>query len=223
MIIAIDGHSSCGKSTIAKAVAKKFDYIYVDTGAMYRAVTLYCMQNNIIEKGEIDIQKLEDSLDAISISFKINPTTQAQETYLNNQNVETEIRGLEVSNNVSPVSKIKSVREKLVALQREFGQNGNIVMDGRDIGTVVFPNANKKFFVTASAKVRAQRRFDELSAKGETVDFNEVLQNIESRDLQDSTRKESPLKQAKDAILFDNSNLTREEQMDLIYSLIING
>ncbi len=222
MIIAIDGHSSCGKSTIAKAVAKKFDYIYVDTGAMYRAVTLYCMQNGIINNGEIDVQKLEESLDAISISFKINPTTQTQETYLNNQNIETEIRGLEVSNNVSPVSKIKSVREKLVALQREFGQNGNIVMDGRDIGTVVFPNADKKFFITASAKVRAQRRFDELSAKGETVDFNEVLQNIESRDLQDSTRKESPLKQAKDAILFDNSNLTREEQMDLIFDLIIN-
>jgi len=220
MIIAIDGHSSCGKSTIAKAVAKNFEYIYVDTGAMYRVVTLYCMQNNIITNGIVNEELLAQEIDNISVSFKLNSETQVQETYLNSVNVEQEIRGLDVSNNVSAVSKIKLVRQKLVALQREYGAQGNIVMDGRDIGTVVFPNADRKFFITASAQVRAQRRFDELTAKGDSVNFSDVLENIESRDLADSTRKESPLKQADDAIVLDNSEMTKEEQLQWIYKKI---
>lgn len=219
MIIAIDGHSSCGKSTIAKGIAKQLGFIYVDTGAMYRAVTFFCLQNGIINNSEINEKVLLENLDKIDITFKFNEN-QTQNTFVNGLNVETEIRGLEVANWVSPVSKIAFVRQKLVAMQREYGNKGNIVMDGRDIGTVVFPNAEYKFFVTASSQIRAQRRFDELQAKGEHVTFNDVLQNIEERDFQDTNRTESPLRQAKDAILVDTSNMTREEQLLWILSKI---
>lgn len=220
MIIAIDGHSSCGKSTIAKAIAKKYNFIFVDTGAMYRTVTLFCLQNNLIENGIVNEASLEEKIDSIEITFKINDSNKLQETYLNNENVEKQIRGLGVSNNVSPVSKLKFVRQKLVALQREYGKKGSVVMDGRDIGTVVFPNADLKFFVTASAEVRAQRRYNELISKGESVDYTAILENVKSRDFQDSTRKESPLKQADDAILLDNSNMTKEGQLEWIYNKI---
>lgn len=216
MIIAIDGHSSCGKSTIAKTLAKTLGYVYVDTGAMYRAVTLFCLENNILQNNTVQEDILAASLDSIHIEFNINQQTGQQETYLNGRCVEKEIRGLLVSEQVSLVSKIPLVRQKLVALQQEYGKHGNIVMDGRDIGTVVFPHADKKFFVTASAQIRAQRRYDELQAKGEEVTFDDILQNIESRDLQDSTRADSPLKQAPDALLLDNSTLTKEEQMKWI-------
>lgn len=219
MIIAIDGHSSCGKSTIAKGIAKQLGFIYVDTGAMYRAVTFFCLQNGIINNSEINEKVLLENLDKIDITFKFNEN-HTQNTFVNGLNVETEIRGLEVANWVSPVSKIAFVRQKLVAIQREYGNKGNIVMDGRDIGTVVFPNAEYKFFVTASSQIRAQRRFDELQAKGEQVTFNDVLQNIEERDFQDTNRTESPLHQAKDAILVDTSNMTREEQLLWILSKI---
>ena len=219
MIIAIDGHSSCGKSTIAKGIAKQLGFIYVDTGAMYRAVTFFCLQNGIINNSKIDEKVLLENLDKIVITFKFNEN-QTQNTFVNGLNVEAEIRGLEVANWVSPVSKIAFVRQKLVAMQREYGNKGNIVMDGRDIGTVVFPNAEYKFFVTASSQIRAQRRFDELQAKGEQVTFKDVLQNIEERDFQDTNRTESPLRQAKDAILVDTSNMTREEQLLWILSKI---
>lgn len=219
MIIAIDGHSSCGKSTIAKDLAKELGYVYVDTGAMYRAVTYYCLQNTIIEHGRIDEKKLELSLDKIQIDFKLNSKNE-QETYVNHVCVEKEIRGLLVSEHVSMVSKFPFVRRKLVQAQREYGVSGNIVMDGRDIGTVVFPHADYKFFITASVQVRAQRRFDELSAKGEQVDYNAIVANIESRDLQDTTRKESPLTQAPDAIVLDTSLMTKKEQLEWILNRI---
>lgn len=219
MIIAIDGYSSCGKSTIAKDLAKELGYVYVDTGAMYRAVTYYCLQNAIIEHGRIDEKKLEFSLDLIQIDFKLN-SKKEQETYVNNVCVEKEIRGLLVSEHVSMVSKFAFVRRKLVHAQREYGASGNIVMDGRDIGTVVFPHADYKFFITASVQVRAQRRFDELSAKGEQVDYNAIVANIESRDLQDTTRKESPLTQASDAIVLDTSLMTKKEQLEWILNRI---
>ncbi|HON51608.1 MAG TPA: (d)CMP kinase, partial [Bacteroidales bacterium] len=192
MIIAIDGYSSCGKSTIAKGIAKELGFIYVDTGAMYRAVTLFCLQNNVIDNNEINEFLLKKYIDSIHISFVFDAETQSQQTYLNGVQVEKEIRGLEVASWVSPVSKIGFVRQKLVGMQREFAEHGNIVMDGRDIGTVVFPNADYKFFITASAQVRAQRRYEELKAKGEQVDFEDVLHNIEQRDLIDTTRSESP-------------------------------
>jgi CMP/dCMP kinase len=220
MIIAIDGHSSCGKSTIAKSIAKHLGYVYVDTGAMYRAITLYCLQNNLISEHKIDEHSLQKHISNISIDFKINPHTQLQETWLQGTSVEQTIRGLEVSQHVSAVSKLPFVREKLVAMQRAYGAQGNIVMDGRDIGTVVFPHAHIKFFITASAHIRAQRRYDELTAKGESVNFEEILTNIESRDYEDSHRAISPLKQAADAIVLDNSNMTREEQLTWILKKI---
>lgn len=220
MILAIDGYSSCGKSTIAKGIAKELGFIYVDTGAMYRAVTLFCLQNNIIQNNEINEFLLKKYIDSIHISFVFDADTQQQQTYLNGVNVEFEIRGLEVANWVSPVSKIGFVRQKLVAMQRAFAVHGNIVMDGRDIGTVVFPHADYKFFITASAHIRAQRRYDELRAKGEQVSFNDVLHNIEQRDLIDTTRAESPLVQAPDAIVFDTSNVNREEQLAWILNII---
>lgn len=219
MIIAIDGYSSCGKSTIAKDLAKELGYVYVDTGAMYRAVTYYCLQNDIIVDGRIDEYKLESSLDLIQIEFKLN-LDKVQETYVNNMCVEKEIRGLLVSEHVSMVSKFACVRRKLVQAQREYGASGNIVMDGRDIGTVVFPNADYKFFITASVHVRAQRRYDEFIAKGEKIDFNAIVTNIESRDLQDTTRIESPLTQAPDAIVLDTSLMTKKEQLEWILNRI---
>ena len=218
--IAIDGHSSCGKSTIAKAVASKYGMRYIDTGAMYRAVTLYCMRNNIITNKEIDLASLVSELDKITINFVFNAETKLSETILNGENVEQIIRGFEVSDNVSIVAQIQQVREKLIALQQEIGTQGNVVMDGRDIGTKVFPDAKLKLFVTASAKIRAQRRYDELQKKGEKVSFEDVLGNLTLRDDHDTNREINPLFQAEDAILIDNSELSIENQNALIDDLI---
>ncbi len=220
IIIAIDGHSSSGKSTVAKELAKILGYIYVDSGAMYRAVTLFCMNNNLIEDGDVLKNKLKARMEDIKISFSLNPATGIADTILNGANVEHEIREIEVSNLVSPVSKIGFVREAMVELQREFGTNKGIVMDGRDIGTVVYPLAEVKIFMTAAPEVRAKRRFDELSEKGSSVSYDDILQNVKSRDSIDSSREHSPLRQAEDAILLDNSNLSRAEQLDWILDLI---
>jgi cytidylate kinase len=218
--IAIDGFSSTGKSTIAKALAKKLGYIYVDTGAMYRAVTLYAMNHNLVSSGNFDIESLEQKLPAISLTFLFNPDLGFAEMYLNGVNVETEIRTLEVSQLVSKVSAISSVRKKLVLEQQEMGKDKGIVMDGRDIGTVVFPDAEIKIFMTASADTRAQRRYKELIAKGDAVSYQEILQNVVERDHLDSTRKDSPLIKAEDAIEIDNSDLGLKEQFDTIYALV---
>ena len=220
IIIAIDGFSSSGKSSMAKWLAKQLGYAYVDTGAMYRSVTLYALRNGLISDNVIDEQALKNSMDNIKISFVPNKETGVSETYLNGENVEKEIRGLEVSNYVSPISTLKFVRENLVKQQQEMGKAKGIVMDGRDIGTVVFPNAELKIFVTARPEVRAQRRLDELKAKGEIASFDEVLKNIEKRDLIDSTRAESPLKKADDALVLDNSDITIEEQNEWLYRML---
>lgn len=211
--IAIDGHSSCGKSTMAKDLAKKIGYVYVDTGAMYRAVTLFALHNNLFEEdGAVKVDELEKRMDEIKISFKFNTETQRPDTYLNGELVEKEIRGMEVSNHVSPIAAIGFVREAMVAQQQRMGKKGGIVMDGRDIGTVVFPNAELKVFVTATAEVRAQRRYDELKGKGQEADYEEILKNVQERDYIDSHREVSPLRQAEDALLLDNSNMTILEQ-----------
>ena len=215
-IIAIDGHSSCGKSTVAKALAKKLGFVYVDTGAMYRAVTLYCLRNGIIDKGVINIGELEKQLHQIDVLFKYNPATDHNDIWLNGENVEEEIRQLTVSQNVSQVAAIPGVRKLLVSLQQAMGRDKGIVMDGRDIGTVVFPQAELKIFMTARADVRAQRRFDELVAKGEKVSYDQILENVTSRDHFDETRSESPLRRADDALLLDNSFISREEQMNWV-------
>lgn len=220
MIIAIDGHSSCGKSTIAKSLAKRLGFTYVDTGAMYRAVTLFCQQNNLIQNGVVDEENLAKRIGEVSISFALNNSTQLQDTYLNGINVEKQIRSMEVAHDVSTVSKIAFVRKAMVEKQQEYGKNANVVMDGRDIGTVVFPNADYKFFVTASPEIRAKRRYDELMEKEGKANFDEILENLKQRDLIDSTRKESPLRQADDAILVDTSNMTREGQLEWILSKI---
>ena len=220
--IAIDGHSSCGKSTISKAVASKYSMRYVDTGAMYRAVTLFCMENNIISNKEINLSLLFEEIDNIKINFIFNAETKLSETILNGKNVEQIIRGFKVSDNVSIVSQIRQVRDKLIALQQEIGKQGNTVMDGRDIGTKVFPNAKLKLFVTADLVIRAQRRFDELKRKGENVTFEQVLENLTLRDDNDTKRKINPLIQADDAILIDNSSLSIQKQNALIDDLIIN-
>lgn len=212
IIIAIDGFSSSGKSTMAKWLAKKLGYAYVDTGAMYRSVTLYALRNRLISSIGIDEQALKDKLENIKISFVPNAETGVSETYLNGENVEKEIRGLEVSNYVSPISTLKFVRENLVKQQQEMGTAKGIVMDGRDIGTVVFPNAELKIYVTASPEVRAERRFLEMKEKGENITFNDILENVKSRDFIDQNRAEGPLKKADDAIELDNSNLTIPEQ-----------
>jgi cytidylate kinase len=219
LVIAFDGHSSCGKSTVAKAVAKKLGYTYVDSGAMYRMVTLLAMQNGLINGKEIDEDKLKQVLEKVSITFKYNNEGK-QQSYLNNTNVESEIRTIEVSDKVSYISELAFVREKLVELQQKMGEEKRIVMDGRDIGTVVFPNAELKIFMTASSKVRAQRRYNELVGKGHDVTFDEVIENIEKRDYIDQNREHSPLKKAEDAIVLDNSNLTREEQLNWVLELI---
>ncbi|MBI9061029.1 MAG: (d)CMP kinase [Marinilabiliaceae bacterium] len=213
LIIAIDGHSSCGKSTVAKDLAKELGYVYIDTGAMYRSVTLFAMRNGFIADGTIDEKQLSAHLNAIKITFKYQPEEKKNETFLNGESVEDAIRGLEVSQNVSAVSALGFVRRRLVELQQEMGIEGGIVMDGRDIGTVVFPKAELKLFMTASPEIRAQRRYDELIAKGEPVNFQEILENVKYRDHQDSTRKESPLMQADDAVVLDNSHLNKEEQL----------
>ena len=212
IIIAIDGHSGCGKSTVAKELARKLGYIYIDTGAMYRAVTLFALQNGLAANKKVDEAGLVARLNEINIDFRFNAGTKQNETYLNGVNVEEEIRRLPVSNHVSPVSTIKEVRAAMVKLQQKMGENKGIVMDGRDIGTVVFPNAELKIFMTASPEVRAQRRYDELTAKGQTIDYDEILQNVMERDRIDSSREISPLRQASDALLLDNSHMTREEQ-----------
>ena len=210
--IAIDGYSSCGKSTMAKDLAREVGYIYIDSGAMYRAVTLYCLENGLFTPDGIDTEKLEVMMPNIRISFQLNPETQRPMTYLNGENVEDRIRTMEVSTRVSPVAAIPFVREALVKQQQEMGQAKGIVMDGRDIGTVVFPDAELKIFVVASAEIRAQRRYDELKAKGQEASYEEILANVKERDYIDQNREVSPLRQAEDALLLDNSNLTIEEQ-----------
>jgi cytidylate kinase len=218
--IAIDGFSSTGKSTIAKQLAQKLGYIYVDTGAMYRAVSLFAMNQNLITATEFDIAGLEKELSKISLSFTFNSNVGFAEMYLNGVNVEKEIRTLEVSQLVSKVAAVSSVRKKLVLEQQAMGKNKGIVMDGRDIGTVVFPDAELKVFMVASANTRAQRRYKELIAKGDTVSYEEILQNVVERDHLDSTRKDSPLVRAEDAIEIDNSDLGFKEQFDKIYALV---
>jgi len=213
--IAIDGFSSNGKSTMAKDLAARIGYIYIDSGAMYRAVTLYCLQNNLIDGEDFNEKELSNRINDIEISFKINPDTKLPETYLNGINVEKEIRTMEVSNKVSQVSTIAFVRKAMVKQQQEMGKAKGIVMDGRDIGTVVFPDAEMKIFVTALPEIRAQRRLDELRSKGDNkTTFEEVLNNIKHRDYLDQHRDESPLTKADDALLLDNSELTREQQID---------
>ena len=211
--IAIDGHSSCGKSTMAKDLARRVGYIYVDTGAMYRSVTLYALRNGLFnEDGSIKTDELEQQMPQIHISFQLNPETGRPDTYLNGECVEQTIRSLEVSNHVSPIAALPFVRTAMVAQQQEMGQDGGIVMDGRDIGTVVFPHAERKVFVTASAEVRAQRRYDELQQKGMPADYDDILRNVQERDYIDSHREVSPLRQADDALLLDNSHMTIPEQ-----------
>ena len=210
--IAIDGYSSCGKSTMAKDLAREVGYIYIDSGAMYRAVTLYCLENQLFTAEGIDTARLEANMPGIHISFQLNPETGRPMTHLNGVNVEDRIRTMEVSNRVSPVAALPFVREALVKLQQDMGKEKGIVMDGRDIGTTVFPEAELKIFVTASAEVRAQRRYDELKAKGQEASFEEILANVKERDYIDQNREVSPLRKADDAILLDNSHLTIEEQ-----------
>ena len=218
--IAIDGHSSCGKSTMAKNLAKELGYVYIDTGAMYRSVTYYAMQNGMIDaEGNIDTARLQQEMPNISISFKFNPETGRPDTYLNGERVEDKIRTLEVSNHVSPIATLAFVREAMVAQQREMGKAKGVILDGRDIGTVVFPDAELKVFVTASAEIRAQRRYDELTAKGEECNYEDILKNVQERDFIDSHRKISPLKQAEDAIVLDNSNMTIDEQQEWLLKL----
>lgn len=219
IIIAIDGYSSTGKSTIAKKLAQALNYIYVDTGAMYRAVTYYALHHNCIIEGELNSSKLIDALPKISISFKYNETLGFAEVYLNGKNIEKDIRTMEVSQYVSPVAALSEVRQKLVQQQQQMGKDKGIVMDGRDIGTVVFPDAELKLFMTASAETRAKRRYNELLERGQQLSYDEVLKNVTTRDYIDSTRKDSPLKKAKDAIEIDNSNLSIEDQLESILNL----
>ena len=214
IIVAIDGHSSCGKSTMAKSLAAQVGYIYVDTGAMYRAVTLFAMRQGIFDaQGQPDAARLEALVPEIEVSFRLDPTTNLPLVCLNGEVVEEEVRTLEVSSHVSAIAALPFVREALTRQQQRMGEEKGIVMDGRDIGTVVFPQAELKVFVTASAEVRAQRRFLELTAKGQTVAFEDILRNVQERDYIDSHREVAPLRQADDALVLDNSELTREEQM----------
>lgn len=206
--IAIDGHSSCGKSTMAKDLARRIGYIYVDTGAMYRAVTLFAMREGLLN----DDEALKKRMGDINISFKFNKEAGRPDTYLNGELVEKEIRSMEVSSHVSPIATLAFVRTEMVRQQQQMGKDGGVVMDGRDIGTVVFPNAELKIFVTASAEVRAQRRYDELKAKGMEADYDDILKNVQERDYIDSHREVAPLKPADDALMLDNSNMTIAEQ-----------
>lgn len=218
--IAIDGYSSCGKSTLAKQLAAKLGYIYVDTGAMYRAVTLYCMERHIIEEEEVNSQKVVACLDEIDISFRFNEELNKHETFLNGRNVEQEIREMDVSSLVSKISIIKEVRQKLVKMQRSIGTNNGVVMEGRDIGTVVFPDAELKLFLTANKEVRTRRRYEELKAKGLEITMEEISQNLDNRDHADTSRKENPLVQAKDAIVLDNTNINEQEQLEFALKLV---
>jgi len=210
--IAIDGHSSCGKSTMAKDLAREVGYVYVDTGAMYRCVTLYALQHGLFKGDEIDEQALRQQLPQIHISFLFNPKTGRPDTYLNGELVEQAIRTMEVSSHVSSVATLGFVREAMVAQQQQMGKDKGVVMDGRDIGTVVFPDAELKIFVTASAEVRAQRRYDELKGKGMEADYQDILKNVQERDYIDSHREISPLRKADDALLLDNSEMTIDQQ-----------
>lgn len=213
IIIAIDRHSSCGKSTFAKAIAARLGYIFIDTGAMYRAVTLYALENGAIVNGIVDEERVEAMLGDIDIDFRFNAERGASDIYVNGDLVEGKIRTIEVSNCVSPVSSIGAVRHKLVAIQQQMGRKGGVVMDGRDIGTVVFPDAELKIYMTADAMVRAERRFKELTAKGDNVTLEQIYDNVVSRDKADMTRAISPLRKAEDAIVLDNSHMSVEEQM----------
>lgn len=219
-IIAIDGYSSTGKSTVAKQLAKELQYVFIDSGAMYRAVTLFAINNSCFEGDNLNSKKLLDLLNKIDIDFHFDQDTQKSYILLNTENVEDLIRGMQVSERVSAVAAIPQVRKKLVKLQRQMSKKHNIVMDGRDIGTVVFPEADIKFFMTASAEERASRRYKELKEKNKNISYDEVFENIKKRDHIDTTREHSPLKQAEDAILIDNTNLSPEEQFNLIMSYI---
>lgn len=214
IIIAVDGFSSCGKSTFAKAIAARLGYIFIDTGAMYRAVTLYALENGAIRSGIVDEEAVVKLLDRIAITFRFNPERGASDIYVNGDRVEGKIRTIEVSNCVSRVSAIPEVRSKLVAMQQQMGQRRGVVMDGRDIGTVVFPDAELKIFMTADPGVRAQRRYDELTAKGQHVTLEEIRRNVSERDRADMSRAVSPLRQADDAVVLDNSHMSVEEQME---------
>lgn len=218
--IAIDGYSSCGKSTLAKALASKLGYGYVDSGAMYRCITLYALQKGLIKDHSFIEDEIIKIIPDIQLSFEFNPNTKSSETFMNGENVEKEIRQMVVSENVSKVSAIKAVRTRMIIIQRELGKNGGIVMDGRDIGTNVFPNAELKLFMTADPDIRTQRRLDELISKGQFPTFLEVKQNLLSRDYEDTHREENPLTQAKDAIVLDNSDLSREQQLEFVLKLI---
>ncbi|MBK9391799.1 MAG: (d)CMP kinase [Bacteroidetes bacterium] len=220
LIIAIDGYSSCGKSTFAKMIAKELNYIFIDSGAMYRAVTLYCIRRDFISDKGVNTRGILDELPGINIDFIYNPDINAHETFMNSENVETEIRSLEVTSRVSRISQIPEVRSRLVEMQREIGAFKGIVMDGRDIGTVVFPSADLKIFMTASADIRAKRRFDEMKAKGMEVDYEEIKRGIIARDIADENRDISPLRRAEDAIVLDNSRMTVEAQMSWVKDII---
>lgn len=219
--IAIDGYSSCGKSTLARQLAKELGYIYVDSGAMYRAATLFAMQRNLYHSsGQLNKALLIEKLDEINIGFTFNPERNASDTFLNGENVEGMIRGMEVSEKVSEVSTIPEVRNKMRVLQRQFGANKGVVMDGRDIGSVVFPDAELKLFMTANPDIRVLRRFEELKAKGETVGFGQIKENLTKRDYDDTHRAENPLIKAVDAIELDNSDLSREQQLEIVLNLV---
>ena len=222
LIIAIDGHSSTGKSSMSKIIAKKLGYTHIDSGAMYRAVTLFAIQNNLIKDNIVIVDELVPRLHEITIQFKRNAETNRNETYLNNVNVEETIRNIQVSSFVSPIAVIPEVRDYCVALQQQMGEEGNIVMDGRDIGTTVFPNADVKLFITASAEIRAKRRFLEYQQEGKEIPFDEVLINVIERDRIDSSREYSPLRKADDAIEIDNSNLNLEQTVDRAMQIILN-
>jgi CMP/dCMP kinase len=213
-IIAIDGYSSCGKSTFARLIARELNFVYIDSGAMYRAVALYCLENSILSENRVDLPRLQQALPQINIRFSNHSGTGLQETWLNNVNIEEKIRGIEVSSIVSSISQIGEVRTKMVAMQRRIGEHGKVVMDGRDIGTVVFPHAILKIFMTADPDVRAKRRYDELTKKGVTVLLDEIAENIRMRDREDENRPVSPLRKAGDALILDNSYMTIAEQME---------
>jgi len=220
LIIAIDGYSSCGKSTFAKSIARMLNYIYIDSGAMYRAVTLHCLRKNLVSNDRIDTRGIVAELNEINIDFIFNPGLNESETYLNSENIEAEIRSIEVTARVSRVSQIPQVRERLVELQRKIGSSRGIVMDGRDIGTVVFPDAEIKIFMTATADIRARRRYDEMLAKGMKVDFEEIKRNIIARDIADENRDISPLRRADDAIILDNGRMSVADQMVWVKQII---
>tara|TARA_R110000868_G_scaffold398606_1_gene671874 strand:- start:1117 stop:1806 length:690 start_codon:yes stop_codon:yes gene_type:complete len=219
IIIAIDGYSSCGKSTIAKALAKRLNYVFVDTGAMYRAVSLYILRNKI-DWENCSEQEIENILDEITITFEYNSESRQSDTYLNGENVEEEIRGKAVSEVVSEISQLKAIRKRMVGLQQKAGIKKGLVMDGRDIGTQVFPDAELKIFMTADPKIRAQRRFNELVSKGKSLTIEEIESNLTSRDYNDTHRKENPLRKAEDAIELDNSYLNQEEQLNWVLKVL---